>query len=176
MSVTTGTAVLDRSLTTRPLRHFGISLGHLSEGSAEAWIRALGLPAGAQACTHRAELPFPHVAVSVALPAGLALPLEPAGSAFLGASIAAGTAHACGRSGRAVHFRGSALTGRVTVGDLIKTTDVVRVNDRDTPADPADVLDAGRGLTPQWAAGELLVRAERRPDGLLIPLPGFGRG
>ncbi|WP_433796566.1 hypothetical protein [Actinoplanes sp. CA-252034] len=178
MTVTTGSALLERAQPAkdRPLRHFGVSLGHLTEGSAEAWVRSLRLPADAQACTHPAELPFPHVAISVALPAGLALPAEVAGTAFMQAAIAAGSAHAAGRSGRAIHYRGrSTSSGRVTVGEVLSTTDIVRVNARDTPAEADDVLEAGRGLTPHWIAGELTVLAERRPDGLLVPLPGFAR-
>lgn len=156
------------------LRHFGVSIGHLTEGSADAWIRALGLPASAQACTHRADLPFPHVAVSVALPVGIASPVEMADSAFLGAAIAAGAAHSAGRSGRAVHFRGWSLArGAVTVADLLENTDVVRVFDGSRNASPGTVLDAGRGLTPHWRDGELVVLAEPGPDGMLVPLPGF---
>ncbi|GIE76598.1 hypothetical protein Aph02nite_25480 [Actinoplanes philippinensis] len=171
MTVTTGSALLERTL-----RHFGVSLGHLTERSAEAWIRALRLPTAAQACTHPAELPFPHVAISVALPAGLALPAEVAGTAFMQAAIAAGSAHAAGRSGRAIHYRGwSAITGDVTVGEIFSQTDIVRVIARDTPADTGDVLAAGRGLTPHWIAGDLTVLAEPRPDGVLVPLPGFTR-
>ncbi|MFC4070265.1 hypothetical protein [Actinoplanes subglobosus] len=171
MTVTTGPALLDRRL-----RHFGVSLGHLTEGSAEAWIRTLGLPAAAQACTHRAQFPFPHVAVSVALPTGVSRPVEMAGSAFLEAAAAASAAHASGRSGRAIHYRGwSAISGRVTVGDVLATTEVVRVIARNTHAAPGDTLAAGRGLTPHWMDGELTILAEPGPDGTLIPLPGFAR-
>ncbi|HWS35669.1 MAG TPA: hypothetical protein VN408_23385 [Actinoplanes sp.] len=165
------------TVTARPapaLRHFGVSIGHLTEGSADSWIRALRLPASAQACTHRADLPFPHVAVSVALPAGVASPVVMAGSAFLEAAVAAGAAHSAGRSGRAVHFRGwSLFRGAVTVGDLLHHTDVVRVTDGSRNARPDVVLDAGRGLTPHWRDGELVVLAESSPDGTLVPLPGF---
>jgi hypothetical protein len=178
MTVTTGSALLHRPRPTarRPLRHFGVSLGHLTQSSAEAWIRTLRLPASAQACLHRAELPFPHIAVSVALPGGIAPPVEMTGSAFLEAAVAAGAAHASGRSGRAVHFRGwSRLSGRITVSDLISQTDVVRVTADAVASEPGDVLDTGRGVTPHWVDGELTVLATRRPDGILAPLPGFTR-
>ncbi|BEL05281.1 hypothetical protein Q0Z83_034720 [Actinoplanes sichuanensis] len=176
MTVTTGSALLDHPRPTVPLRHFGISLGHLTEGSAEAWIRSLRLPEVAQACTHRAEFPFPHVAVSVALPLGVGLPAETAGSAFLEAAMAAGAAHATGRSGRALHFRGaSAFSRPVTVHKILSNTDVVRVTAGTADARPGDVLDCGRGLTPHWVDGELTVRTGRRLDGVLVPLPGFRR-
>jgi hypothetical protein len=178
MTVSSGPALLvrPRPLARRRLRHFGVSLGHLTEGSAEDWIRALGLPDAAQACTHRAEFPFPHVAVSVAVPAGTAPPVEMAGSAFLEAAVAACAAHAAGRSGRALHFRGwSAFSGPVTVADLTARTDVERVTAGAVAARPGDVLDTGRGVTPHWVGGVLTVRTGRRPDGLLVPLAGFAR-
>ncbi|MEV0900041.1 hypothetical protein [Actinoplanes sp. NPDC049802] len=158
-----------------PLRHYGISLGHLTEQAAELWVRSLGLPDAAQACLHRDDLPFPHVAISVALPAGSSLPLTAVGQAFAEAAGRACAAHASGRSGRAVHFRGSSLpVGLLTVAALRDRTEIVRVTDGDRPAQPDDPLDPGHRLTPHWIDGELTLRTARRPDGVLAPAPRFG--
>jgi hypothetical protein len=82
------------------MRFFGVSLGHADEGTAESWIRSLGLPDTAQARTHRALEPVPHVAVSIALPTGTALELPPIDTRYAAAAMQAGVAHAAGRSGR----------------------------------------------------------------------------
>ncbi|GGN63546.1 hypothetical protein GCM10010112_22880 [Actinoplanes lobatus] len=158
-----------------PLRHYGLSLGHLTEQAAGLWIRSLGLPDSAQACVHREDLPFPHFTISVALPAGTGLPLITVGAAFAEAAGRACAAHASGRSGRAVHFRGCALApGLLTVGDLQERTDIVRVTAGDLPAQPDDLLDTTRRPTPHWIDGELTLRTDRRPDGVLVPAPRFG--
>lgn len=84
------------------MRFFGISLGHGDEEKAESWVRSLGLPATAQARTHRVPEPVPHVAVSIALPTGTALELPPIDARYAAAAMRAGAAHAAGRSGRDV--------------------------------------------------------------------------
>jgi hypothetical protein len=50
----------------------GLSRGHESTSQAEHWlvelVSLLGTPAGTVACTHFARTPYPHVAVSLAVP------------------------------------------------------------------------------------------------------------
>ncbi|MEV4757929.1 hypothetical protein AB0J86_22815 [Micromonospora sp. NPDC049559] len=62
-----------------------MSLGHADNPAAEHWlrevVRPLGLP-GLVACTHLVRVPYPHVAISLAVPAaergGAGRPGEPA--------------------------------------------------------------------------------------------------
>jgi hypothetical protein len=151
-------------------RIFGICLGHATEDEAEFWLRSLDLPDTAQACTHPAG-DSPVAAVSIGLPAGTAIELPRLDRRFAGAALRACTAHATGRSGRAVVFRGSrSLTGRCTVAAVLERSEIGRVSAAGQAVAPDDVLDAGAGVAPRWVGGVLTLAVSRRADGVLVPV------
>jgi hypothetical protein len=154
------------------MRFFGVSLGHTDDGQAETWVRRLGLSEQVRVCIHRVSTPVPHVAVSLAVPYGTAVELPTVVDRFAGAAVEAVTAHATGRSGHAVVFRGGrTVTGRTTVADVLAGSEIGAVLAPGDTVTAADVVDAGSGVTPRWRDGVLTLMAVRGPDGVLRQAP-----
>lgn len=153
------------------MRYLGISLGHGSDREAEHWLGTLDLPDGVAVCTHLTRTPYPHVAVSLALPDGVDAALPAAPSELDAAARAAAAAHAARRSGRAVLFRGMAtLTGTVTVAEVLARTAIERVvvlGGRD--AAPDELLDTRDFVRPQWMDGILTLVTMPAAGGRLVP-------
>lgn len=84
-------------------RFFGLSLGHTTEDEAERWLRSFGVPVGAEARVHKLERPYPHVAISLAVPAGTRLTLPPVPPRLAPAAARAATVHATGRTAQPGH-------------------------------------------------------------------------
>ncbi|MEV6350636.1 hypothetical protein [Actinoplanes sp. NPDC051851] len=76
------------------IRYFGISRGHLTEAGAQSWIRSLGLPAAVEAQVHPTLTPFPHYAISLAVPRGLAVEIPPLDPRFADAALRASATRA----------------------------------------------------------------------------------
>lgn len=158
--------------------HIGMDCGIEAVGDAEHWLHEivdrLGLPAdsGLIACTHLVREPWPHVALSLALPRGFAttaLPDVPA--RFAAAAEHARAEHAARRSGRAVRYPGcERLTGLLTVAELLTTSAIDRVTVLGgAPADPATVIDTRGFVRPQWSDGLLTLVAAPAPGGRIAP-------
>jgi len=75
-------------------RIFGLSLGHTTQDEAERWLRSFGVPTGAEARVHQVDTPYPHSAISLAVPAGTRLELPPVPAHLAAAAAQAATAHA----------------------------------------------------------------------------------
>jgi hypothetical protein len=153
------------------LRYVGISLGHGANREAEHWLHTLGLPAGVEACTHLARAPYPHVAVSLALPSGVDLDLPQVAPELRAPADEAAAAHAARRGGRAVLFAGvESLTGTVTVADLLATSAISRVTVLGGAApDPATEVVTRDFVRPEWRDGELTLVTSPAPGGRLAP-------
>jgi hypothetical protein len=171
----------------------GLDAGHATLAEAEHGlhrvVRELGLPAGVIGCTHLVHDPHPHAAISLSVPGPgpVDLPEAPdlavhvigdvAGGGRRGGPFAAGAARAArdhhgGRAGRAVLFPGSgAVTGVVTVGELLAASAVQRVvvlPDR-REATPEQVYDTFGHVRPQWMDGLLTLVAVPAVGGGLAP-------
>nr|MDT0658567.1 hypothetical protein [Micromonospora sp. DSM 115978] len=150
----------------------GFSLGHTTDLAAEHWLRETVAPLGMPdlvACTHLVRDPWPHVAISLSVPAPHDLP-PPAPELAPAAARAAGE-HAARRSGRAVLYPGSAdLVGTVPVADLIAGSAIDRVvllGGRD--ADPAALVETRDFVRPQWRNGQLVLIAAPAGPGRIAP-------
>jgi hypothetical protein len=153
------------------VRYLGVSLGHATDREAEHWLGSLDLPAGVEACTHLTRTPYPHVAVSVAVPDGARLALPPVAAGLAAAAGESAAAHAAGRSGRAVLFRGVGfLLGTVTVADVLAHTAIGRVTILGGgAADPDRPLVTRDFVRPQWTNGVLTLVTMPAIDGQLVP-------
>lgn len=153
------------------MRHVGIGLGHGANREAEHWIHTLGLPAGVEACTHLARAPYPHVVVSLALPAGFDGELPAVPDDLRASADRAAADHAAGRGGRAFLFAGvEALTGTVTVADLLARSAISRVKVLGGAApDPGTEIVTRDFVRPEWMEGELTLVATPAPRGRLAP-------
>jgi hypothetical protein len=153
------------------LRYVGISLGHGADREAEHWLHTLGLPAGVEACTHLARTPYPHVAVSLALPSTVDVNLPEAPPELRPAADQGAAAHAERRGGRAVLFAGvEALVGTVTVADLVTHSAISRVKVLGgAEPDPATEIVTRDFVRPVWMDGELTLVATAAPRGRLAP-------
>lgn len=156
---------------TEHVRYVGLSLGHGANREAEHWLYTLGLPAGVEACTHLARTPYPHVAVSLALPAAAEADLPAVPPELRAPAGEAAAAHAARRGGRAVLFTGvDSLVDTVTVADLLAQSaiDRVRVLGGAAP-DPAMEIVTRDFVRPEWMDGELTLVVTPAPRGRLAP-------
>lgn len=158
--------------------YIGLDAGHGTVSEAEHWLddvlTATGLDAedGVVACTHLVRAPWPHVAVSIAVPG----PTVPAGLPEVPEPLAraaeqARAEHVAGRSGRASHFPGrERLKGTLTVADLVAVSaiDAVVVLGAPPPA-PDTVVDTRDFIRPQWRDGRLTLVTTAAPDGRIAP-------
>jgi hypothetical protein len=153
------------------VRYVGSSLGHGANREAEHWLHTLGLPAGVEACTHLARTPYPHVVVSLALPATADVALPEAPPELRAAADEGAAAHAERRGGRAVIFAGvEHLVGTVTVADLLARSAISRVKVLGGAApDPATEIVTRDFVRPEWMDGELTLVAAAAPRGRLAP-------
>ncbi|MFC0505073.1 hypothetical protein [Micromonospora costi] len=154
----------------------GLSLGHRTVREAEHWLAAyvvsLGLP-DLVACTHLVAAPYPHVALSVAVPAATErlaeLPATP--PELRDAADRAAAAHEARRSGRAVRYPGvDRLVGTLTVGEVLAASTIERIvvlggatAGSDTP------LDTRNFVRPEWRDGELVLMTMPHHTGGLAP-------
>ncbi|WP_377271561.1 hypothetical protein [Peterkaempfera sp. SMS 1(5)a] len=181
----------------RPRAVLGLDVGAADLRAADAVLQSLaGLPAEALACTQPIHGEHPHVALTVEVPDResaavwallcAAADAVPGGGASWGyrrhgaapaaeAAGAAAAAHALGR-GRAVRFPGvGALTGTVTVGELLARSAIDRVAllGGGTADSAAQVATRGR-VRPERRTGELVLVVEESAHGQLTPyeVPG----
>ncbi|MEV4344061.1 hypothetical protein AB0J83_06240 [Actinoplanes sp. NPDC049596] len=139
----------------------GVSLGHREVASADHWILSLE-PQPQVACTHLVKNPFPHVAISLVGVSGFETDAELQAAADEALS---------GKFGRAVVFPGSsALTGKLTVAEVLATTAIDRVDVLGSgPADDSDILDTRDFVRPQYRNGELVLTTTPAAGGVLVP-------
>ena len=156
--------------------YVGLDRGDTTVAAAEHWLHELleGTDqSGIVTCTHFVRVPTPHVAVSVALPAGAAVPPlpEPAEQFAEGARIARDE-HASGTGGRAVTFPGrTAMVGVMTVAELLSAGAIERVAVLGSSAhpDPATEVDTLSYVRPQWMNGSLTLLTQPANGGRLAP-------
>ncbi|WBB66953.1 hypothetical protein [Micromonospora sp. WMMD812] len=154
----------------------GLSLGHRTVREAEHWLAThvtpLGLP-DLVACTHLVATPYPHVALSVAVPAAAdrlaELPATP--PELHEAAERAAAEHAAGRSGRAVRYPGvDRMVGTLTVGEVLAGSAIERVVVLGSAAAGPDLpLDTRDLVRPEWRDGELVLVAMPHYTGGLAP-------
>jgi hypothetical protein len=174
----------------------GLDLRHTHERAADAALLTLArrLPADAAAdcwlATHWAGSgDDAHIALSVELagrhldqaeavltstdgPAGRCAGDRAEGPADLvDGARAAQAAHAARRSGRLVRFPGSdALTGRLTVAELVERSAVDRVRVLAAgDAGPGEVVVTREHVRPAWSDGELVLLVQPAVGGTLVP-------
>lgn len=158
--------------------HVGLDAGHGTVAEAEHWLddvlAATGLDGvdGLVACTHLVRAPWPHVAVSIAVP-GTEVPdgLPEVPQPLAGPAEQARAEHVAGRSGRASHFPGrDALRGTLTVADLVAASaiDTVVVLGAPPPG-PDTVVDTRDFVRPQWRDGRLTLVTTPASDGRIAP-------
>jgi len=158
--------------------YIGLDAGHGTVAEAEHWLddvlAATGLDGddGLVACTHLVQAPWPHVAVSLAVP-GHAVPvgLPEVPEPLAPAAERARDEHAAGRSGRAARFPGREhLTGTRTVAELIADSaiDAVVVLGA-PPAGPETEVETRDFVRPQWKDGRLTLVTTPAPEGRIAP-------
>ncbi|MFC3500781.1 hypothetical protein ACFOOK_07350 [Micromonospora krabiensis] len=154
----------------------GLSLGHRTVREAEHWLTTHVVPLGLPdmvACTHLLATPYPHVALSVSVPAATdrlaALPPTP--PELREAADRAAAEHAAGRSGRAVRYPGvDRLVGTLTVGEVLTGSAITRVVVLGGSTAAAETaLDTRDFVRPQWRDGELTLVAMPHHTGGLAP-------
>ncbi|MFJ8629478.1 hypothetical protein [Streptomyces sp. NPDC093568] len=129
----------------------------------------LALPEDAFGCTHLVRGERPRVALSLTLPSESLLRTAQERLAAGGHEVAPGIPDAVGR---AVLYPGaSALTGTLTIADVLSRSAITRVTvlgSRDQPA-PDTVLLTGDHVRPVWQGGELVLTAMPAVGGTLVP-------
>ena len=149
---------------------YGVSLGHPDHAAAEHWLSTLPV-APVVACTHLVADPYPHVAVSLAVPPD-SPPVDPGDPDLRVAADAAAAAHRARRSGRAVLFPGvERLTGVRTVGQLAELSGIERVRVLGSAEPPsADTeVDTRDHVRPQWMDGVLTLVTTPCAGGRIAP-------
>ncbi|MFG1670105.1 hypothetical protein [Streptomyces sp. Y7] len=129
----------------------------------------LALPEGAFGCTHLVRGERPRVTLSLALPSEPLLRTAQERLTAGGHEVSPGAPDAVGR---AVIYPGvSALTGTLTVADVLSRSAIDRVTVLGTPGRPAPdtpLMTAGH-VRPQWLDGELVLTAMPAVGGTLVP-------
>ncbi|GIJ66763.1 hypothetical protein [Virgisporangium ochraceum] len=158
--------------------YIGLDAGHGTVAEAEHWLddvlaaTGLDLVDGVVACTHLVRTPWPHVAVSLAVP-GPSVPdgLPGVPDPLARAAEVARAAHASGRSGRASHFPGrDRLTGTRTVADLLAASAIEAVVVLGAPPPrPETPVQTRDFVRPQWTDGRLTLVTTPAADGHLAP-------
>lgn len=154
----------------------GLSAGHSDDRQAERWLRQLlaplDLPVGVLACTHLVRVPYPHVALSVDLPAGVDPAVLPAVPAELRAAAAQAAAeHAARSGGRAFLFPGAErLAGTPTVAQVLAASAIDRVAVLGAaPARPDTEVTTRDFVRPQWRDGTLTLVTTAVVGGRIAP-------
>lgn len=158
--------------------YVGLDAGHGTVAEAEHWLddvlaaTGLDLVEGVVACTHLVRAPWPHVAVSLAVPGAVVpdgLPAVP--EPLAGAADLARTQHAAGRSGRASHFPGrDGLRGSLTVAEVVAASAIDAVVVLGAPPPRPDTLVETRDFVrPQWMDGRLTLVTAPAMNGRLAP-------
>jgi hypothetical protein len=158
------------------LDFYGLSQGHESTSQAEHWlvdlVSLLGTPAGTVACTHFVRTPYPHVAVSLAVPSYCdSSPLPSTAPEFKDAAAQAMAEHVSRHAGRAVIYPGvDELVGALTVAELLERSaiDQVVVLGGAEPT-PDTLVDTRDFVRPEWRAGRLTLVATPAPGGRIAP-------
>lgn len=138
----------------------------------QAFAAELGLPEGVFGCTHLVRDGRPRVALSLAADAAGTEPVLRAARDRLteqGYEVSAGAPDAVGR---AVLYPGAgALTGTLTLAELLTRSAIDRVTVLGTPGEPApDTLLVTRDhVRPQWQDGRLVLAAMPAAGGTLVP-------
>jgi hypothetical protein len=158
------------------LDFYGLSRGHESTSQAEHWlvelVSLLGTPAGTVACTHFVRTPYPHVAVSLAVPSTCdATRLPTVDPDLKDAAARAMTEHVSRHAGRAVIYPGvDRLVGTLTVADLLERSAIEQIVVLGGPEPAADTLvDTRDFVRPEWRAGRLTLVATPAPGGRIAP-------
>lgn len=158
----------------------GVSLGHRTDQEAERWLHELLRPldiADLVACTHLVREPYPHVAISLAVPALswpspelLAVLPQPVPE-LVDAAEHVATEHRDRRSGRAFRYPGvDRLTGVRTVADLLASSAVDEVIVLGgAPADPETLVQTRDFVRPQWRNGALALIVTPAGAGRVAP-------
>ncbi|MDA4886680.1 hypothetical protein PFZ55_07240 [Streptomyces sp. MS2A] len=135
----------------------------------QALAAGLALPEGVFGCTHLVRDGRPRIALSLAAEAEPVLRTARDRLTARGYEVRDG---AWDESGRAVLFPGaSALTGTLTLADLLARSAIDRVTVLGTPDEPApDTLLVTRDhVRPHWQDGRLVLAAMPAVGGTLVP-------
>lgn len=156
------------------LDFFGLSQGHESTGQAEHWLRELvsllSTPAGTVACTHFVRTPYPHVAISFAVPHSDGAAVPPVEPRFAEAAAQAMAEHVSRHGGRAVLFPGvDRLVGTLTVGELLANSAIERVVVLGGSALEETLIDTRDFVRPEWRSGQLTLVATPAGPGRIAP-------
>lgn len=155
--------------------YIGLDAGHGTITEAEHWLGELLAGVATEdlvACTHLTREPWPHVAVSLAVPDGqvpTGLPGVP--SPLSEAAARARAEHATGRAGRAAVYPGQErLTGLMSVTDIVATSAIERVVTLGAPTpEPDTVVDTRDFVRPQWIYGQLTLVTTSAAAGRIAP-------
>ncbi|MEE1764244.1 MULTISPECIES: hypothetical protein [unclassified Streptomyces] len=129
----------------------------------------LDLPEGTFGCTHLIRGDRPRVALSLAVPSRPLLSTVQERLAARAHEVAPGTPDAMGR---AVIYPGvTALTGTLTIADVLDRSAITRVNVLGSPARPAPdtPLMTQDHVRPHWHDGELVLTTMPAVGGTLVP-------
>jgi hypothetical protein len=153
------------------LDFFGLSQGHGTTRQAEHWLHGLVLPAGTVACTHFARVPYPHVAVSLAVQSPLPALLPPVPPEFKEAAAEAMAEHVSRHAGRAVIYPGvERLVGTLTVASIVEYSAIEQVIVLGgAAASPETFVDTRDFVRPEWRAGRLTLVAMPAGPGRIAP-------
>ncbi|AQS66823.1 hypothetical protein [Streptomyces pactum] len=135
----------------------------------QAFAAGLDLPEGVFGCTHLVRDGRPRVALSLAAEAEPVLRTARERLTAQGYGVREG---APDESGRAVLYPGAdALTGTLTLAELLARSAIERVTVLGTPDEPApDTRLVTRGhVRPQWRNGRLVLAAMPAAGGTLVP-------
>ncbi|WP_216589577.1 hypothetical protein [Streptomyces brasiliscabiei] len=129
----------------------------------------LALPEGTFGCTHLVRGDRPGVALSLAVPSRPLLSTVRERLAARAHEVAPGTPDT---RGRAVIYPGvTALTGTVTIADVLDRSAITRVTVLGSPARPSPdtLLMTQDHVRPHWHDGELVLTTMPAVGGTLVP-------
>ncbi|WP_369180403.1 hypothetical protein [Streptomyces mutabilis] len=138
----------------------------------QALAAELDLPEGAFGCTHLVRDGRPRVALSLAADAAGTEPVLRAARDRLTEQGYEVSACAPDAVGRAVLYPGAgALTGTLTLAELLSRSAIDRVTVLGTPGEPAPatLLVTRDHVRPQWQDGRLVLAAMPAAGGTLVP-------
>ncbi|MFE5814562.1 hypothetical protein ACFQ6S_14315 [Streptomyces sp. NPDC056479] len=141
--------------------------------SADHLLHALAaeltLPEGTFGCTHLVRGERPRVALSLTLPSESLLRTAQERLAAGGHEVSPGAPDAVGR---AVLYPGvTALTGTLTIAEVLSRSAIDRVTVLGTPGQPAPdaLLMTGDHMRPTWQDSELVLTTMPAVGGTLVP-------
>ncbi|MCF1597220.1 hypothetical protein [Streptomyces muensis] len=129
----------------------------------------LALPEGVFGCTHLVRGERPRVALSLTLPSESLLRTAQERLMAAGHQVSPGAPDA---EGRAVLYPGvSALTGTLTIADVLARSAIDRVTVLGTPGQPAPdtALVTSDHVRPAWQSDELVLTTMPAVGGTLVP-------